>query len=311
MYGKLWTLQRLKFKIMKPTVTIGISALNEEANIRNLLEALIVQKGDFSLEKIIVVSDGSTDNTVKLSESVNDPRILTINGAERKGKAHRQNEICQLAQSDILVIVDADTLPENDSFIAKLIEPIVQDEEIGFTSGPNISRNPKNFFEKTLVWGLDFKADLFESMRPDNIFLCVGADRAFRKELYKKLHWPEGYPEDGFSYLASISLGFKFRYQKSARVIFRVPDNFKDHLKQSRRFINSTYRLKKHFNTYIVDSNYHIPKGLFLWKMLKYFMKNPIYATSYGFICLYPRITKPETAAPDLWEMAGSTKKVV
>ena len=49
----------------KLTVTIGIPAYNEEANVRNLLVSLLAQKEtNFKLQEIIVVSDGSTDKTV-------------------------------------------------------------------------------------------------------------------------------------------------------------------------------------------------------------------------------------------------------
>ena len=50
----------------KPTVTVGISAYNEEHAFPALLESLLKQsQTSFVFEKIIVVSDGSTDNTVK------------------------------------------------------------------------------------------------------------------------------------------------------------------------------------------------------------------------------------------------------
>ena len=72
---------------------------------------MLNQKGDFILEKVIVVSDGSTDGTVSAAQSIADTRIEVINRKEREGKAIRQNEICQMAESDVLVILDADTLP--------------------------------------------------------------------------------------------------------------------------------------------------------------------------------------------------------
>lgn len=296
---------------MIPTITIGISAFNEEANIKKLLESLLLQKGDYQIEKIIVSSDGSTDSTVDYATEVIDPRINVISNTERMGKAHRLNEICQISESDILVVLDADVVPENENLISSIIEPIVHIRDVGFTSGPAISLNPKNLFEKTLVWGLKFKTDLFESMKPNNVFLCIGAIRAFRKSLYKKLHWPPGYPEDGFSYLASIQLGYKFKYQRSARVIFRVPDNFADHLNQSRRFINSTNRLKKHFSIDYIKDNYRIPANIFIQKMFKFFLKNPLYSLLYCLICVYPRIIRSKVVPPDKWNISLSTKKLI
>ena len=56
----------MKTKFKKPTLSIGIPAFNEEANIYFLLKDLLSQKMDqFNLERIIVNSDGSTDDTIE------------------------------------------------------------------------------------------------------------------------------------------------------------------------------------------------------------------------------------------------------
>ena len=66
---------------MKPTVTIGIPSYNEAQNIGQLLESLLKQvSNSYILEKIIVCSDGSTDDTeqvVKKLESKRNNEKLT------------------------------------------------------------------------------------------------------------------------------------------------------------------------------------------------------------------------------------------
>ena len=53
----------------KPTIEIGIPALNEEANIGYLIESLLKQdKSGYELKRILVSSDGSTDRTVETHE---------------------------------------------------------------------------------------------------------------------------------------------------------------------------------------------------------------------------------------------------
>lgn len=296
---------------MKPSVTVGISALNEEANIKNLLLSILKQKGDFSLDKVVVISDGSDDSTVNTAKSVEDGRVLVVDGKTREGKAIRQNEICKMSESDTLVIMDADTLPADEYFISKLIKPIILDKSVGLVSGPNIPVTPKNIFEKVLVFGLSFKTELFESIGSDNVFLCVGANRAFSKEFYKKINWPAGYPEDAYSYLSAISFGYKFKYQKDAKVLFRLPDNLTDHLRQSRRFIDSPIKLEKYFSKDFISKKYKIPKAFLLTKMFKYFFKNPFYAICYLFVASYPRVFKRSKSVKDKWDIAVSTKKLI
>ena len=48
----------------KITLSIGIPAYNEQANIRNLLDSIFMQKRDrFEISEVIVLSDASSDQT--------------------------------------------------------------------------------------------------------------------------------------------------------------------------------------------------------------------------------------------------------
>jgi len=106
-----------------PTISIGIPAYNEEANIGNLLESILSQKQDsFVLKEMIVISDGSTDRTVQEAKKVSDERVKVIEGIERRGQAYRQNEICSRASADFLVLLNADILIKNNSLFIKIMK---------------------------------------------------------------------------------------------------------------------------------------------------------------------------------------------
>ena len=86
----------------KATITIGIPAFNEERNIRHLLDSIFMQVGNFDLERIVVLNDGSTDKT---AEIINDTisqgrRIELVHDEERRGKAYRLNQIFSSNTSD-------------------------------------------------------------------------------------------------------------------------------------------------------------------------------------------------------------------
>src|SRR5262245_52847255 len=116
----------------KKTLTIGIPAFNEEANIGYLLQRLLTQNiFNATLEKIIVVSDGSSDKTAKIVREIKDKRILLIENPERLGLYATQNKILENTDSDILVMFDADILPKNQYLVANLIAPIIKDNTIG------------------------------------------------------------------------------------------------------------------------------------------------------------------------------------
>jgi glycosyltransferase involved in cell wall biosynthesis len=72
--------------MIKPTVTIGIPAFNEEANIAHILKALLKQDtSKYILEKIIVSSDASEDNTNAIVKSLKSPLIDLIENTKRDG----------------------------------------------------------------------------------------------------------------------------------------------------------------------------------------------------------------------------------
>jgi len=112
-------------KIKQTAITIGIPALNEEFNIGALLDSLLKQKQEgFCIKKIIISSDGSTDNTVSIVNSYKDRRVKVIDNKVRKGVAVRQNQLIDHANTDILVLLDADITVADPKFLKKLIAPI-------------------------------------------------------------------------------------------------------------------------------------------------------------------------------------------
>ena len=146
----------------KPTVTVGIPAYNEEKNIGNLLLELLNQKQSiFELEKVIVVSDGSTDGTVAKVKIIKNPQVMVIDNLERKGKPYRLNQLFENSKSDTLVILDADTLLQDKLFLEKLMKPVIK-QKADLTSAGIEELEPKTFIQKMLKASMDFKKFIFE-----------------------------------------------------------------------------------------------------------------------------------------------------
>src|SRR3989338_9161647 len=154
-------------------VSIGIPAYNEEANIKNLLTALLGQKqDDFELSEIIVVSDGSFDGTVKEAQSVHSEIVSIINRQERKGKTESQNEILKIFKGDILVLLDADIIPKNEMFLSHLIRPFSVNPKIGLVGGKVSPLPSKNLFEGVLIFSIAMKQEIVDNFNlGDNLYL--------------------------------------------------------------------------------------------------------------------------------------------
>jgi cellulose synthase/poly-beta-1,6-N-acetylglucosamine synthase-like glycosyltransferase len=92
-----------------PSVSILITAHNEEASIGQKIEETL--KLDYPPDRIeiLVLSDASTDQTESIVGSFKDPRVRLLRMEERRGKTHAQNEGVKTSNSDIIVFSDATT----------------------------------------------------------------------------------------------------------------------------------------------------------------------------------------------------------
>ncbi|MDB5238799.1 MAG: hypothetical protein JWO00_134 [Candidatus Parcubacteria bacterium] len=296
---------------MKPTLTIGIAAYNEEQNIGRLLESLFDQKITHAgLREIVVVSDSSTDKTDEIVKSMAPRGVRLIRPETRVGGAGAQNLIFRQAQTDLLVILDADILPFDSTFIDRLIVPIIQDQAIGLTSGFIRPLPPQTFVEKVLARNHVFKNDLWMSFEmKDTVYTCFGPARAFSKALYSEMEYPKNVPVDAYSYMYCIERGMRFFLARDATALFRCPENFNDHKKQSMRFESGKDAIVAIFGKKAEDA-YHLPfKKLFLMS-LKELLLHPVLFIAFILISIRVRMAKRK-AFSGTWEIAHSSKHLI
>jgi len=90
-------------------LSIVIPMFNEEAFIRTLLLRIEEQLKDAGWEfEIVVVDDGSTDESVSQARSVPSPRITVIEQPENRGKGAAVRVGMKCAGGDLLLVQDAD-----------------------------------------------------------------------------------------------------------------------------------------------------------------------------------------------------------
>ncbi len=95
-------------------ITLVMPAFNEEKNIKKSIES--IKKQTFENFELIIVNDGSTDNTVTVIEREieNDPRIKFINPKKKLGKNGAINVAFEYIRGDWLYFMGADDiLPSN------------------------------------------------------------------------------------------------------------------------------------------------------------------------------------------------------
>ncbi len=107
-------------------VSAIICAFNEEKTIENVIRSAFA---NYLVNDIIVVNDGSTDNTGKIIESLKDEITITdIHFTENKGKGYAMASGIEKALNDIIVFIDADLSNLNQDHYYQLIDPIIEEK---------------------------------------------------------------------------------------------------------------------------------------------------------------------------------------
>ncbi|WP_404445978.1 glycosyltransferase [Sutcliffiella horikoshii] len=92
----------------QPQVTVFIPVYNSEKNIKECINSIIDQT--YKNLEILIVDDGSTDNSLDIINSFNDNRIRLIRNNENKGIPYTRNLGLQEAKGKYLAVMDSDDI---------------------------------------------------------------------------------------------------------------------------------------------------------------------------------------------------------
>ncbi len=99
--------------LLVPELSVVVPAHNAASTLRECLEALLASDQPIGRWELIVVDDGSTDDTATIAASLSDNVLST--GASAKGPAFARNRGAELARSPNIAFVDADVIVHPDA----------------------------------------------------------------------------------------------------------------------------------------------------------------------------------------------------
>lgn len=173
---------------IEPTVTILITAYNEEKDIRAKLENTFKINYPQRKLEILVASDGSTDKTDEIVKEFAAQGVKLFRQEGRAGKTTTQNNAVAQASGEIIIFSDATTMyPEN---VLRQILPAFADETIGCVAGKLIYVD-KN--DSTIGQGAksywNYETFLKESeSRACSLIGVSGCLYAVRREAYRPMY---------------------------------------------------------------------------------------------------------------------------
>ena len=112
-------------------VTIGIPFYNAEATLLDAIRAVFAQT--HTNWELILIDDGSTDRSLKLAQTINDPRVTVYSDGENRRLAARLNQLTKLAKYDFIARMDADDMMAPNR-IETLLEILVNNDKYDLAS---------------------------------------------------------------------------------------------------------------------------------------------------------------------------------
>lgn len=264
-------------------VSVIIPVFNEEKIIADCLKSL--QDQSWKGVEIILVDDGSTDNSVNIIEDLK-LEISRVSLSQKRNvknlKLIRQNHLgagaarnlgVKEAKGEILVFVDAD-MTFDKKFIEMLTKPIRAKQAIGTFSKNEIVLNKDNIWSK--CWNIN-KGLPTDKMHPKNYPDTQPVFRAILRKEFLKVGGFDliGYIDD---HTLSEKLGVKAVAAKGAFFYHRNPDSLSEVFRQSRWIGKSEYKRRKIRNENIMRTicviRYSLPLSLVkgLWGSIKNFL---------------------------------------
>ena len=163
-------------------LTIVVPVYNEEKTIEKVLLSLTKLKEKIDTIEIIVVNDGSKDNSLKILRENNNYYDVLINNVQNKGKGNAVKSALEKANGKYVVFQDADLEydPQDFNKFVNLINKFSPDLIIGSRFNYADYTRSHHFFNKIGNMCITFIFNLFYQTTFTDVYSCYAC---FKREL--------------------------------------------------------------------------------------------------------------------------------
>lgn len=224
-----------------PPISILVSAYNEEKSILSTLESISKQHYPGQME-VILVNDGSTDNTSKIVNSINPQYswLKFIDNSVNKGKAACLNEALSIATSEIILTVDGDSYLYKNALTHIVGRYLSDPTHTAAVAGAVLVRNSRhNFVAKVQEW--DYFHGIAAIKRLQSLYqgtlVAQGAFSLYKASVLREVGaWPHCVGEDIVLTWAILKKGYRVGFAEDACLFTNAPDTWMQFFKQRQRW---------------------------------------------------------------------------
>lgn len=197
-----------------PRVAVLIPAYNEQAAIREKLRLVLASHYPPHLLRVLVVSDGSSDNTLAYAQSIIDPRLTVIGMPARSGKMATVNYGMGLVTESIVIMTDAGEMFDQET-VGRLVMRFA-DPSLGAVSGELGLVGLQTGFSRNLgaYWRYEKAIRAWEA-QVGSVVGVTGPAYAMRRELFRQMP-PDTILDDLAIPLEVIKQGYRVGYERRA-----------------------------------------------------------------------------------------------
>ncbi|ASI99541.1 glycosyltransferase [Thermococcus celer] len=213
-----------------PAVSVIIPAYNEGKRVIAAVESALGQ--DYPSLEVIVVDDGSDDDTFEMASSVKDPR-LKVYRKEHGGKARALNFGLSKSSGEIVVTTDADSYLEPTA-IKELVRRFHSDEVAGV--GGQV-RVPGSSFLERAQDAEHLRIAMFRRAKElEDLSLAPGPIAAFRREALDGIGGFVDDPVEDYATTKAVKSLGRVVYAPRARVWTEMPKSLSVLWRQRKRW---------------------------------------------------------------------------
>lgn len=218
-----------------PKVTVVMPVYNEEELVGKAIQSLLDQT--YKDIEVIVIDDGSTDNTVEKVKQFSSIRLIQ---QEHSGTGKSWNLGAKLAKGKIMILFAGDMQAPN-NFVEKLVRPIINGEAVGTLHDVEYVLNDNNILARcwSAKWGkYKGKYVSYVSNVPSGWAQNFGAILIDEYLKFGGLDPKKGYADD-----TSFSEKSRFKIIYGCYLYHNQPGSIKEAFLQS-RWIGGSLKLK-------------------------------------------------------------------